>query len=250
MLLDLLALDILGEGTDHTGLSGQSSFTLVANEIIRKALSLLGVGSEGEAVTADMYARGMDSLNLLIKTWGTIEHLWAREQRTINLVGGQAAYPLNPKPLRVLSARRGLLSGGYETPMFMWSRSEYLDQPNKLTSPSTPVNFYYDAQRNSGVLHLWPAPSVQAAAQNIITVDVLRTLDDMINSNDGADFPQEWLQAIIWNLADDLQTEYPVNDPRLSAKIETKAAMLLGQLRGFDQETSSIYLQPDYHWRR
>jgi hypothetical protein len=57
----------------------------------------------------------------------------------------------------------------------------------------------------------------------------------MVASNDDLDMPQEWLQAIVWNLANDLETEYPVNDARLATKIERKAGILLGQLSGWDK---------------
>jgi hypothetical protein len=58
--------------------------------------------------------------------------------------------------------------------------------------------------------------------------------------------PQEWLQTVIWNLANELETQYPVNDGRLAVKIERKAALLMQALKGFDNEPASLYMQPDY----
>jgi hypothetical protein len=46
-------------------------------------------------------------------------------------------------------------------------------------------------------------------------------------------------------LADDLETEYPVNDPRLAAKIERKAEQARQMLDYWDTEGSSLFMQPD-----
>jgi len=81
-------------------------FTMVGNEIIEKAFSIAGIGSEGEAISADQYRRALVSLNLIVKTWGTSEHLWLRTSDTVTLVEGQATYVLDPKPMRVIECRR------------------------------------------------------------------------------------------------------------------------------------------------
>jgi hypothetical protein len=67
----------------------------------------------------------------------------------------------------------------------------------------------------------------------------------MLSSNDDLDMPQEWLDPVIWLLADDLETEYPVNDPRLALKIERKAADAKQILDYWDTEGTSLFMQPD-----
>jgi len=226
--------------------SGVDTFTLVNNEICDAAFQLLGVGSEGEPITDFMYAAATRSLNLLIKTWSAQDHLWTREEATLVLVAGQAAYTLPDKPMRVISARRSITASGTEVPLNPWSRQEYLDQPNKTASPSTPTAFYYDPQRASGMLYLWPAPSITVAPTMTIKYDYLRRMDDMLASNNEADLPSEWLEALTYNLALSLMPQYPVNDGALSQLIIAKAQQLYGALKGWDNEPTSIYLQPDY----
>lgn len=225
--------------------SGTDAFTLTANEIVAQAFGKLGVGSEGEPLTPKMYQDGRAALNLLAKTWSAQEHLWQREQGTINLVAGQAAYLLPKKAMRVLAARR-VLSNGYEVPLTKWSRQEYLDQPNKTQSPSTPVNFYYDPQRTTGTMNLWPAPSVQVSPTMTIRYDALFALDSIIASNDEFDVPVEWLEALVYALAVRLMPQYPINDGNLANLVITQADALYRDLKGWDNEDSSIYLQPDY----
>lgn len=226
--------------------SSVTSLTFSMNELIREALDVIGVGSEGEPITADMYRRGKNSLNLMILSWNAEEDLWRRTLRTVTPVTDTAAYVLTPKPMRVLSARRKLLNGGYETPMTEWSRQEYLDMPNKLTSPSTPVNFYYDPQRDTGTLYLWPAPSSEVAPTISIIVDELRPMFLMDDSADTLDFPVEWQETVVMNLAKRLKLKYPVNDPATDQRIDNLADQLFAKLKAWDNEPASIYLQPDY----
>lgn len=229
--------------------SAVTTCTLTLNELIDEALDVIGVGSEGEPVTADMYARGKRSLNLMILSWNAQEDLWRHELRTVTPITDTAAYVLTtPRPMRVTSARRKLLNGGYETPMTQWSRQEYLDMPNKLTSPSTPVNYYYDPQRDTGTLYMWPAPSLAVSPTISVILDVLRPMFVMDSSADTLDFPQEWQEAVVMNLAKRLKLKYPVNDPTTDQRIDNLADELFAKLKAWDNEPSSIYLQPDDRW--
>lgn len=226
--------------------SGSTDFNLTSAQIVEKAFHILGKAAEGEALTARMMSDGMSSLNLLIKTMGAQSHLWTTEEGELTMIAGQEAYVISPKPMRILAARRS--QAGYDTPLNEMARSTYFDQPNKTESPSTPVSFYYDPQRAVGTLYLWPAPASTIIADMTIHYTYLRRMDDADASNDDLDMPQEWLQAICWALASDLETEYPVNDPRLANKIDLKAAQLVAGMKGWDNEPASLFLQPDYDW--
>ena len=224
-----------------------TSFAMTANQIVTRAFKVLGIGTEGEALTATMYADGLENLNLLIKTLGAQDHLWIRTEGSITPVAGQAGYTLGtsgPKPMRIMSVRRAL--DGIETPLNEMARQTYFDQPNKSVSPSIPTQFYYDPQQATGVLYLWPAPSASFVAEQTLNVSYWRRMGDIVSSSDEVDMPQEWLQTVIWNLANELETQYPVNDGRLAVKIERKAALLMQALKGFDNEPASLYMQPDY----
>lgn len=229
--------------------SALTSISLSLNELIREAFDTIGVGAEGEAISSDMYRRGKNSLNLMILSWNAMDDLWRREQVTVTPIADTAAYILDdPKPLRVTSARRKQLAGGYETPMTEWSRQEYLDMPNKLTSPATPVNFYYDPQRDEGVLYLWPAPSASVAPTISVIIDTIRPMFLMDASNNTLDFPVEWQETVVYNLAKRLMTQYPVNDANIAGLIADQADTLFARLKAWDNEPASIYLQPDQEW--
>lgn len=223
--------------------SGNPVFELTALEVIEQAFHKLGKASEGEAMTARMYGDGLSALNLMLKTMNADEHLWQMQERTLTMVAGQAAYTLTPKPLRVLSVRR--MRQTIETPMNRLSRQVYFDQPNKTASPSIPVSYYYDPQQASGVLYLWPAPSAATIADYTINMTVVRRFDAVTSTGQTLDVPEEWQEAIVWGLADRLETEYPVNDSRLAGKVTAYAVATYNALRSWDNENASIMLQPD-----
>lgn len=228
--------------------SAITSVTFSLNELIREAFDVIGVGSEGEAISADMYRRGKNSATLMAMSWNAMENLWRHELVTVTPIADTAAYEIDPKPMRVRSVRRRQINGGYETPMTEWSRQEYLDMPNKLTSPSTPVNFYYDPQRDVGLLYLWPAPSVAVSPQITVIADVLRPMFVMAASNDTLDMPAEWQETFVMNLAKRLMMKFPVNDTGVAGMVIDAADRLFAQLKAWDNEPSSIFLQPDDRW--
>lgn len=224
--------------------SGSVDYGLVTNTIVEEACDLCGIGSEGEAISADIYARARRSLNLIVKTWQTSDHLWLRTEASVTLVASQGNYVLSTlfsvKPGRVLGVRRRTSS--IDTPLTEWSREEYDAQPNKTTE-GVPVAFYYDPQRAAGTLYVWPEPSTATAADTTLRVTYVRRIEDFDNTNDDPDLPQEWTQALCYALAAELALKYGVRPDRLQ-EINNRAAMLKAQLDSWDTEPASLFLQP------
>jgi hypothetical protein len=226
--------------------SGSTNFALNANQLIDKAFHRLGKASEGEAMSARMYEDGRSSLNLILKSkLSTSDRLFLRTERSLTLIASTAGYVLTPKPLRILSVHRRD-SNNHDIPMNELSRQEYSDLPNKTADSSVPVSWYFDPQTTTGTLYVWPSPDTNAASDYTLQITYSRPIEDMDASTDSLDMPQEWLDPIIWMLADDLETEYPVNDARLAGKIERKAAEAKQMLDYWDTETTSLFMLPDY----
>lgn len=221
--------------------SGSIDFNLVTNEIIDEAYDLIGIGSEGEAITADMYERARRSANLVIKTWGTYPHLWTRTTRSVTLLADTASYALTPKPMRITGVRRRITTGSLDTPLREMSAQEYDDTPNKSVS-SIPIGYYYDPQGTTGTLYVWPRPSTATAAAMTLQMTYLRRMDDFDASNNDADFPQEWLEAFTAALAVPLARKY---SPNKLVEAQAMADRLFAQLKGFDNEPASLFMQPD-----
>jgi hypothetical protein len=140
------------------------------------------------------------------------------------------------RPLRILDGRRFYLNSSIDTPMIAYSRIDYREQPNK-TATGTITQWFYDPQLVTGQLWLWPSPSDSTSAFKFTW---MRTLQDFVNSTDTADFPQEWMNCIVWNLAQDLAPEYDV-DPNRMKIIALRAQAAMERVMGWDKEPESIY---------
>jgi len=99
------------------------------------------------------------------------------------------------KALKIPDARRRQSSQDIE--MVQLGRIDYLNLPNK-EQQGTPVQFYYDPKINTGDLFLWPTPQT---TDTIIKFTFYKPIDIFDTSNDEADFPNEWLLALTYNLA-------------------------------------------------
>lgn len=219
-------------------------FTLVTSQIIDEAFDLCGIGSEGEAISADQYARARRSLNLIVKALGASDHMWLRTERDVTLIADTASYVLDPKPGRVLEVRRHNTASGIDTPMMEWAREQYTAMPNKQTA-SIPTAFYYDPQKDAGTLYVWPAPSASTAAGFTLRLTYLRRIQDLDSPNDAADFPQEWLLALSYMLAEQLALKYGTR-PDIRSEITGRAAQYKAQMEAWDTEPASLFAQPDY----
>ncbi len=226
--------------------STTTNFQMTTTQLIQRAFKRLGVAQEGEALTPAMYEDGLEEMNLLITEWNAHPRLWIKEEGTLALVGDTPSYAITPRALRVQDCRYRNLTSLIEVPMTEMSRQEYWDQPNKTTSPSVPVNFYYDPQVETGTLYLWPCPSTTTATQFDIRYDYIRLMAIMDATNNTLDMPFQWQQPLIWNLANNLETQYPVNDPRLAMKVTQRAAETYGALMQWDNEPAALFMQPDY----
>lgn len=230
--------------------SGSVDYNLVTNSIIDEAFDLCGIGSEGEAITADQYSRARRSLNLLIKHMSMTGHLWLKTDASVTMVASQANYALatlfSERPLRVLEVRRKVTSSAIETPLSEWSRDEYKEQPSK-TLASIPVSFYYDPQTTTGTLYIWPTPSTDTATDMTLELTYLRPMEDFDGSGDDADLPQEQLMMLVYALASELALKYGVR-PDLRADIAARAAMIKAEAESWDVEPASLFMQPEARW--
>jgi len=230
--------------------SGSVDFSLTTNPLVDEAFSIAGIGSEGEAISADQYFRAKRSLNMIVKHWSAGDHLWLRTEGSITLVASQAEYALATlftpvKPGRVLSVRRRVTSGSLDTPLLEMSRQQYFDQSNK-TVASIPTQYYYDPQRATGTLYIWPTASTATAAAQTLRVTYLRKIEDFDESNNDPDLPQEWLLALTYALASELALKYGT-PPAIRQEIAARAQLYKAQIDAWDTEPASLFIQPEWY---
>lgn len=146
------------------------------------------------------------------------------------------------RPLRIKDARRFYLPSLIETPLIRMARLDYRDMPNKNTQ-GTISSFFYDPQVGTspipgqGYNWVWPAPPDSNSAMKCTWY---RPIGNFSTAADTPDFPQEWTNALTWNLAEEIAPEYGVGQMRM-AVIAAKAAKSLALVQGWDKEPESYY---------
>jgi hypothetical protein len=204
----------------------------------------IGVLSTG-MVAADYIGIELDSGDMHWTTVSSVPSSGAvnlASALTDDAASGNAVYAFTSKlykPLRIPSAR--IVADGIETPLSMVSRQEYFDLPDK-TSSGRPTLAYYDPQRVSGTLYVWPSPDSDLYR---VKMTVERTLEDMEAAGDNPDFPIEWAEAISLNLALRLSRKYRAISFEKRMELKEAAMAALDAVQAFDNEITSLFLTPD-----
>lgn len=224
--------------------------TTAAN-IINDAFFLLGAKDIGSSLDPAEVEIGLRLLNSFIKqlqsrgvqlhTVSDIEiPLYGNKQSYT--VGPDAAYDLNTgRPMRIISARRRD-ANGYEVPMTEVSREDYKNLPQKDTvGPS--VEYAYEKLATYGVVYTWPVSDAATLETSDYTMvaTVQRAIDIFDTSEDAGDLPSEMHLAVTYCLADML----PYGTKQSRSDVKAKAPAYLVLLLTSDQETTSIFIQPD-----
>lgn len=226
-----------------------TDFTLTSAQVIDQAYKLPGVLSLSATVTANQAAQGLTVLNLMLKTLGTLPHLWLTTAGSEPLIAGQVQYPL-PLVRRMMSVRRRISTGvnANDTPLAELSRQDYDYTPNK-NATGTPVSYYFNPQVTTRTLYIWPTAATLVAASTTLEYTYQRVINDSDALNDVVDVPQEWLDCIVYNLAVRLARANGQADdqPRAFEDLKSEAARLLAVLSQDDQEDGSLYFQPSQY---
>lgn len=177
---------------------------------------------------------------------GQIVTLTAPLSETVLTDGAVFAYTTKlDRPTRLLQARRRLFTPNMQDYQDIWltiqERPDYYNQPTKL-QPGTETMIYYDPQLATGLMQLWQSPSDET---DLVLFTFERPLQDFTALPQTADFPQEWLETLAWNLAYRLSPKYsfPMDE---RTQLGSVAEAMKQKLLGFDREYGSVFFQPDY----
>lgn len=148
------------------------------------------------------------------------------------------------RPLRLTNVRRRG-SDGNDVPILMVSRQEYQDTPNKTSQGKTTMCWYDPERESLGTVTIWVTPET---VQDRLVFTAHLPIQDFDAATDTQDLPQEWINAITWGLAQELSEEYSVPD-NLTVRISRRASAYRGSVRAWDQEETSLFMQPEPRWR-
>ena len=242
-----------------------STYTISRDQIISLALRKLGVLEIGAVPDTDTIDNASMSLNLLIKQF-SIEglKLWKNSELIIPLVTNQSTYilggststlmydSLNPtvaitdRPLKVIQGfyRNNSVSPYIDIPVMVISKQEYNVIGSKF-STGTANTIFYDTKKLNGVLYVYLTPDVNASTNMELHIVAQLPLDDLSTALAIPDFPNEWMNCLVWNLADQLSLEYgvPMNSRQ---EIAMRAGTYKTLLNDWDVEAASTFFAPDF----
>lgn len=245
-----------GPSGDHACLSTPLGTGFVQTTVTSQVGLTLTVGSTSNDGTTGTPAITMDSTwNIGIQQtdgslfWTTINGAPVGNVVTLtatsgtNAVAGAYVYAYQTKLFRPLRITDGFVRQAASTndvPITVISRENYNRFGNK-TSTGTPIQAMYDPQLTTGYLYLYPAPSTVA---QLIYLEVQKPIDDFSTSTDDYDLPQEWVEALKFNLALRLAPEYRV--PRETYdQIKELAVATYALIDSWDQEQASVSFGPN-----
>jgi len=154
---------------------------------------------------------------------------------------GQTVYAYATKLMRPLRVLDGFFrqSGGNDVPCLVIPRENY-NRFGIKSSSGTSIQVYYDPGSISGTLYVYPTSSL---TNGVLYLEITKPIDDMDSSTDDFDFPQEWLNALKFNLALMMAPEYEVSEAKYK-QIQFLAMKSFEEVKAYDQEFASMYIQP------
>lgn len=238
--------------------SGQANWTYTQSQIINAAYRKIGVISDGTTPTTTQTTNAAEALNNLIFTlYAQGMPVWAMTTTYFNPIQGQNAYPVGlgigtgnlniTAPLKVTQAWNldvSVANQTYRIPMNIYTQYNF----NLLNAPNDqgyPVNFWYQPGNQTGTINIWPAPDQYTQLYRQIWFVYQRPFDQFNLSTDTPDFPQVWIEPLIYSLAHRLSPEFGVPLSEQDKLNETANALITNAL-SFGTEEGALFIQPDW----
>jgi len=235
-----------------------TTFTVNRDQIISLALRKLGVLELGSVPDSETVANASLALNLYVKQMETEGlKLWTVNQLVLPLTNGKTTYSIGPasqnpsvdldtdKPLKVIQAwlRQTTVSPPVDTPVQLLSQQEYMTLGSKF-STGVANSIYYEIRQNTGNMYVYLTPDYNAAYQYDLYFMAQQPIQDINTGSSIPNFPVEWMNTLVWNLADQLAIEYSVPGNHRQ-EIAARAKAYRDQLTDWDVESVSTFFQAD-----
>jgi hypothetical protein len=237
--------------------SGVTTLSDTRNTLITTAFEDLGIYAPGfQNPTAGQMATANSRLNYMLKAWQAAGiGLWLNRITTLPLTASAQSYLLGPggvdcvvggvtgkipRPVGIVEAR-SVRADGTETPLVPYSRDEYMALPLKSSTGPTNI-YYYDPQMTNGIFYVWP---VETDLTSVVKFTARTPIQNFVNAADTPDLPDEWFDAIHFNLALRMAPAFKI-DAKQYQMIKDQAGITLLDANGFDREQGvSIQFAPD-----
>lgn len=147
------------------------------------------------------------------------------------------------RPLHITSARFRSASG-YERPIEVKGRTDFMNLPNKASTGKA-NQWFYAPKVSESYFRAWP---VADDVGDCINISYIRRIQDFNASNYNADLPQEWLECITYNLCIRIAPSYGINTQKLNPDISMIANQSLGEMAAWDCEEGDLRINGNYRF--
>lgn len=221
-----------------------------ANDIIRPALKLLGVITQGETPSNSESTDALAALNAMLDNWSTERlNVFFIQNFTGSVSNGTNSYNIatgqtwnTPRPVRIEAAN--IILSNLTHSLEIISPSDWAAIKEKGASASVPLRLYYDQAVPTGKVYLWPTPN----ASSTIDLWLYAALTQFADLTTNVDIATGYLRAMIYNLALEVASQFgSVVRPEVAqVAAESKAAirMLNGAEPGMPPATGPINAIP------
>lgn len=233
-------------------ISNDFSWTLTRDQIVNAAFRKLDVISDGQTPTATQLSAAYEALNNIIFTlYAQGMPVWAMSTYSFTPVINQIAYPVGTgaqinivAPLKITQAWSRDNLSNTDIPMNIYTQYNYNLLSTK-TNQGYPVHLWYQPLNQAGTITIWPAPDSYTATNRSIFFVYQRPFAQFDSSTDTPDFPQVWLEPLIYSLAHRLCPEYGVPLSERD-KLNEEATALITNALSFGTEEGALFIQPDW----
>ena len=233
---------LLGTADATRAITGET--TLSAAEATSQ--TVISVTSSAGMTAADNVGIKLDDDTI---HWTTIVSVDSSVQITITTglasaaSSGKKVYAYTTKaerPQKIVSAYRRD-KNDIDTEVSLIGEDEYRSQSNK-GAEGPPVEAWYQPTLTTGTLYVWPVDG--GADWDKVVLSVQYAPDDFDTGANTAQFPVEWINALVWNLAAELGGEYgiPLRDRQY---LDGKAEFKLNELLAYDAENADVRFSLD-----
>lgn len=242
-----------------------TSFTVTRDQIIQSALRKLGVLEIGDVPGAETVANASLNLNLLIKQFATNGlKLWTINEGVMPLTANKTMYnlggntsdlfwnandptqtPVTDRPLKIIQAwiRNMAVTPPVDIPLMVISQQEYNVLGSKY-STGVANTLYYNPRVDYGELNVYLTPDATTATNYQVHFMYQRPLKDITTAQSLPDFPNEWMNCLVWNLADQMALEYSVPGSHRQ-EIAARAKAYRDDMADWDVDVPSVYFSPN-----
>lgn len=192
------------------------NFSLSRQKIVEAALRKVGGLSEGEVISDWQKTNAIEALNVLVKSWQTKGvFLWTEYLQLISLTASDDDYDFPITDPHFLSIDKAFIrqsNNDIEVTILSWS--DFQEIPDKATT-GLPSHLTVDPRNN--IVYVWPVPD----ASYSLYVFGVNKLKDFDTDSGVGDIESRWYRALLYGLAQDLLTEYPVPPNKAKVIIDT-----------------------------